>query len=96
MSLTADGGYGSLAALLPIVAECPLPGVKRTSNEWMAGTKNPAHGRVFSFPGSGGQDWPYPLCGLVNLGPTRIATRRCACARCYIENIVTSSPRNEP
>jgi len=62
----------------------------------MAGTKNPAHGRVFSLPGSGGQEWPYPLCGSVNFGPTRIATRRFACARGYIENIVTSSPQNEP
>jgi len=24
-------------------------GQKRTSNEWMAGTKNPARGRVFGF-----------------------------------------------
>ncbi len=31
-----------------------VAGVKRTSNEWVVGTKNPAHGRVFSFRGSGG------------------------------------------
>jgi len=79
-----------------LAAQGPLSRVKRTSNEWMAGTKNPAHGRVFSLPGSGGQEWPYPLCGSVNLRPTRIATRRFACARGYIENIVTSSPQNEP
>ena len=45
---------GHKQTISPILAECLLPGVKRTSYVNLPGTKSPAHGRAFGFPGSGG------------------------------------------
>jgi hypothetical protein len=40
---------GHKQSFTPILPECLLLGVKRTSNEWMAGTEKQAQGRVFGL-----------------------------------------------
>ena len=47
--------FGQMAAIQAILAQSPPFAEMRSSVGKMARTKNPAHGQVFSFPGSGGR-----------------------------------------